>query len=285
MKGPRELLEHEDRWVTAMGKWFPGERTVFRGKDLHREFAQREWMELYVYAITGREFAPNQIELLNSMWVYTSYPDPRLWNNRVAALAGTARSTGALALSAALAVSEATVYGRRADIRAIGFLLRLREALRKGGRLEELVDRELEQFRVLPGYGRPVVNGDERIVHLRKRTEELGLGGGEHFQLAFRIDEHLCAERRRMRMNYAAVTAAVCADMGFSVREYYLVAYPVFLAGMIPCFLESWRRSEGVFLPTSSSYIAYEGPARRSWGSASDPIGAAVQGGLAPSPE
>ena len=45
---------------------------------------------------------------MHALWVNTSYPDARIWNNRVAALAGSARSTGNLGVSAALAVSEAS---------------------------------------------------------------------------------------------------------------------------------------------------------------------------------
>ncbi|GBE48127.1 citrate synthase [bacterium BMS3Bbin12] len=272
MRGPRELFEHEDHWATRMGKWFPGERTVFRGRDLHRAFASRQWMELYVYSITGRDFTPNQIELLNSMWVYTSYPDPRLWNNRVAALAGTARSTGTLGLSAALAVSEATVYGRRPDIRAISFLRRASRAISEGETLAELVDRELRRFRALPGYGRPVVDEDERIFHLRDRARELELDGGRYVALAFEVENHLRLTRRRLYMNYTALTAAICADMGFSPEEYYLVAYPVFLSGMIPCWLEANQRGEGTFLPISCRRVAYRGPGQRPWCSGGDPL-------------
>ena len=267
MRGPRELFEHEDHWATRMGKWFPGERTVFRGRDLHRAFASRQWMELYVYSITGRDFTPNQIELLNSMWVYTSYPDPRLWNNRVAALAGTARSTGALGLSAALAVSEATIYGERPAIRAIDFLYRLRAAVDRGAPLAEAVDSELRQFRTLPGYGRPVVRVDERIPHLISRARRLRLSGGSYTELAFQVDEYLMETRLRLRMNYAALTAALCADLGFSTREFYLFAFGTFLAGAIPCWIDALQHGEGDFLPIRSRNIRYEGPSKRRWSS------------------
>lgn len=265
MKGPRELLENEDRLVTRMGAWFPGERTVFRGKDLHHDFGTAEWMALYLFSVTGRQFNSAQLELMNTMWVFTSYPDPRLWNNRVAALAGTARSTGALALSAALAVSEATVYGRRPDIRTLDFLQRTKAALDRGEPLPALVEAELTRYRVLPGYGRPVVRGDERLDHLMRRAEALGLGRGPYVIIAFDIEQYLRASRRRMQMNYAVLTAAFCADFGFSAREFYLFAFGAFLAGMIPCWSEAAERPEGAFLPLSCQRIAFDGPGRRRW--------------------
>lgn len=250
-----------------MGKWFPGERTVFRGLDLHRDFARREWMELYVYSITGRKFTPNQIELLNSMWVYTSYPDPRLWNNRVAALAGGARSTGALALSAALAVSEAKVYGGRAAIRAIDLIFRLQAAVDAGIALADAVAAELAKFRVLPGYGRPVVRSDERIPHLSARSRALGLAAGSHTVLAFEVEKFLINNRLRMKMNFAGLTAALCADLGFTCREYALFAFATFLSGMIPCWIDGLDHPEASFLPIQCATVRYEGPSRRPWAS------------------
>ncbi|HFD13290.1 MAG TPA: hypothetical protein ENJ32_12610, partial [Crenotrichaceae bacterium] len=133
MKGPQTLLDAENNWQTDLGAWFPGERVVLRGKDLFHELGDYSWMGLLLYGITGREFNEKQIRLFEGMWtISTSYPDPRLWNNRVAALAGTTRSTSVLGISAATAVSEASIYGRRPDIRTIDFLYRAKKQLSSG---------------------------------------------------------------------------------------------------------------------------------------------------------
>jgi len=132
MNGPDLLQENTDRLKSSMGACFPGQRTIFRGHDLHAELKDMDWIELYVFGITGRRFTPLQLRLLHAIWVVTSYPDARIWNNRVAALAGSARSTGNLGIAAALAVSEASIYGRGIDIRAIEFLTCARKALDNG---------------------------------------------------------------------------------------------------------------------------------------------------------
>ena len=67
-----KLGEYEDRLVTRMGAWFPGERVVFRGLDLHRDFADADWMELYVYSFTGRRYPRPQLEMLHTLWVISS---------------------------------------------------------------------------------------------------------------------------------------------------------------------------------------------------------------------
>ena len=267
MKGPEQLLEHQDNWVTRMGLSFPGEgRVVFRGKDLLNELNDLPWMGLLLYGITGRILDAQQIQLFESMWVLSSsYPDPRLWNNRVASLAGTARSTGALGVSAAIAVSEASIYGRRPDIRSIDFIKRIKAKLDEGASLETLVLAEIRDFRNIPGYGRPIVNGDERIEPVLDLARRLGCGEGPYVRLAFEIENILLSSRYRMRMNVAMLDAALAADQGLSVREYYYYTVLCFSAGIIPCYVDSNEGEEGCFLPLACDRIAYTGRKSRLW--------------------
>ena len=39
---------------SRMGRFFPGQRVVFRGADLHRDLKGIDWVELYLFGITGR---------------------------------------------------------------------------------------------------------------------------------------------------------------------------------------------------------------------------------------
>jgi len=151
MKGPELLEQHVGRLVTSAGAFFPGERAVFRGYDLHTSLKDMDWLELYLFGITGRRFTPQQVSVVQALWCYTSYPDARLWNNRVAALTGTARSTGTLGIAAALAVSEAQIYGRGVDMRASEFLTRAKKMVDEGADLETLVRTEIKEKRGIGG--------------------------------------------------------------------------------------------------------------------------------------
>lgn len=266
MSGPQDLLENEDRLETRMGAWFPGQRVVFRGKDLFADFGATSWMGLLLYGITGRSFSDTQVRLFEGIWkLCTSYPDPRLWNNRVAALAGTARSTAVLGISAANAVSEATIYGRRPDIRAFDFLLRMQARVEQGAELGEAVITELKEKRALAGYGRPVVRVDERIEPLCRLADELGLGGGKYLLLAREIEKILVHSRWRLSMNVAIVAAALAAEQGLSRREYYYYLTLSFSAGMFPCYIDAADKKEGSFLPLRCERIQYGGKGRRAW--------------------
>lgn len=267
MKESPPLESWEGPLRTTMGGCFPGERAVFRGHDLHADLRDADWMDLYLFSICGRRHTPAQLKVLHAIWVNTSYPDPRLWNNRVAALAGSARSTGILGISAALATSEAAIYGRQIDIAIANFLTRAMAAVRGGRLLAEVVAEELRINRGIGGYGRPVAKSaaDERNAVVLALAEREGLADGEHVKLAFAIEEILLNGRWRMRMNYAALAAALALDIGLAPREYYLYLLPAFLAGMPPCYIEACDRPEQATFPLRCSALIYEGPPRRSW--------------------
>lgn len=264
--GPELLDQYEDNWVTDIGAWFPGERVVYRGKDLLSECRDFSWLKLLIFGTVGREFGDREMQLVEAAWVLcASFPEPRLWNNRVAALAGTARTTASLGMAAATAVSEARTYGRRADIRASTFLYQLREHVEAGGHLEDFVDEELRKSRSLPGFGRPVTSVDERIGPLLDKARELGFGDGPYLQLARQVQDYLTQSRKRLKMNVAIITAALFADVGFSPREYYICAVLCFSAGMSPCYVDASQQPEGAFLPLGTDRLNYTGASDRVW--------------------
>jgi len=259
------LEEHVGKLVTSMGAFFPGERAVFRGQDLHKSLQDMGWQELYLFGFTGRRFTSQQMKVFNALWNYTSYPDTRLWNNRVAALAGAARSTGTLGIAAAMGISEAQIYGWGAALRASEFLIRAKNLVDEGLNLKELVRTELKEKRGIAGYGRPLVSIDERITPLLKLVREQGLDSGPHLKLSLEVEKILLAGRWRMRMNHAAISAALAADFGLSSQEYYYFSIPAFLAGMPPCYKDAVEKPEGFLFPLPSWMLSYEGIPYRSW--------------------
>ncbi len=272
MNGPELLEQHVGKLITNAGAFIPGERVVFRGQNLHGSLKDLGWLELYMFAITGRKFTTQQMKVLQAMWTYTSYPDTRIWNNRVVALGGTARSTGSLGIAAAIAVSDAQLYGRGIDRRAIEFLIRAKACEDKGEDLTELVRIELKTKRSIAGYGRPIVAADERIAPMMALVREQGLDDGPHLKLAFEIEKILLIGRWRLHMNYGALVAALATDLGLSPIESYFFGIPAFLAGMPPCYLDAAEKAEGQLFPLPCRMLSYEGVPHRRWQAAKPAI-------------
>ncbi len=265
MNGPEYLSQKAGKLQTSMGGFFPGSHVVFRGQTLHSDLKDMDWMALYVFGICGRRFTDAQLELMNALWTYTSYPDARIWNNRVAALSGSARSTGNLGLAAALSISEAHIYGRGNEVQAITFFINTNRRLTSGGSLADCLQEEMQVHRRIAGYGRPLINADERIAPIMNRAAELELDQGPHILLAFAVERFLLDSGRNLRMNYGAVVSAFGADLGLSPDEFYLLMFPSFLAGMSPCFLEARHSVEGSLFPLRCADIVYDGPQARTW--------------------
>lgn len=250
-----------------MGACFPGQgRVVLRGLDLFHDLKGISWTGLLFFAVTGRIPDQNQVLLFEGIWsICTSYPDPRLWNNRVAALAGTARSTASLAVTAANAVSEATIYGHRPIIRSIDFLHRIQREVTDGKALSDVLQEALKKYRTLPGYGRPLARTDERIEPIMALARQLGFADGPYVKLAFSVEDILLTKRWRLRMNIAALLAGLAADQGLSASEYHHLMIFSFSGGILPCFIDASTQPEGLFFPLHCDSIRYSGNAPRTW--------------------
>ncbi len=266
LSGPELLKQCEDNWQTDMGAIIFGEDAILRGKSVLSDFKGASWMEYFLYGITG-ERIQNYAALVEGVWrISTSYPDPRLWNNRVAALAGTTRSTGVLAIAAGVAVSEATIYGLGPVKGAVDFLYRAEKQIRQDKTISEITWQELKKYRNVCGYGRPLVAADERIQPLLEFSKSLGLGEGKYMTLAFEIEAYLKSTRLKYQLNIAGVVAALAADHGATPVEHYLMAAPSFIAGMTPCYLDAINHPEGTFFPLSINTINYTGlDVTRAW--------------------
>lgn len=270
-RAAHRLAPFDGALKTSAGQCFPGERTVFRGRDLHAELHNADnsldWMALYVFGICGRHFTPAQMRVLHTLWTCTSYPDARLWNNRVAALTGSARSTATLALAAGIAASEATIFGWQPVMGVADFLLRAQSAIDGGAELGAVVKHELAQHRHIGGYGRPVatLQVDERIPHIRKLMTETGVAPGRLLLLAFAVEQQLLAMNRPLRMNYAPMLAAIPLDFGFTLEQLHLFITPSLMAGMPPCYLEGRERPPGATFALPVERLSYHGPQPRVW--------------------
>lgn len=267
MKPAADLSKFQGPLPTWAGACFPGERAVFRGQDLHRDLADLDWMELYLFGISGKRFPRPQVTLLNAVWTTTSYPDARIWNNRVVALAGSARSTAALGVAAAVVVSEAEIYGYQSAYSAACFFDRARKAIAAGRRIEDVVAEELATNGRIQGYGRPIaaLSVDERIPAILRLMAKEGMPRGPHLELAFEVERVLRELGKRLAMNYAAIVAAVPLDAGLTPEQCYLFMLPSFMAAMSPIYLEACERGEGTTFVLSCEQLAYRGPSRRTW--------------------
>lgn len=260
----KALLSAESKLVTEMGKAFLCERVVMRGKDLHHDMPDKNWFAVHLYSITGRFFTDKELQLLDYLWASTGYPDPSIWPNNTAALAGSVRSTASLAMAAGLVTSEASLFGGRPLKKTLDFFLRAKKEKAAGRSGIEIVEDEITAGGVIFGYGRPLASIDERVPHTIHKARELGFAEGECFKMALEINEYL-VKTKKIAMNIVAIDGALGADLAFTPEQFHLYMNLCFYAGQPACYLDTLDRPEGSFFPMRCSNIVYGGVARRAW--------------------
>ncbi len=268
MKGPDTLIEREDNWETDMGAWFAGERVVFRGLDVFTEFFDKDWVEIWFFSITGKFLSKKQIELFSRTWaICTSFPEPRIWNNRVAAISGSAKTTGMLAIACGTAISESKFFGGQASFAAADFITRVKTlVVDEGKELVDVVKHEIDASKNVPyGFGRPITNNDERVPVALRLAEELGASDGPHVKLAFEIEKILIKMRYRTKLNIAGFASALYADQGLTAKEFYRMGAVIYSAGMMACYIDAVDKPAGTFFPLRCKRISYEGKPQRKW--------------------
>lgn len=245
-----------------------GGQVQFRDKSLHGELLESNYIALLAYGVTGRYPSPEETAVIQGLFVATSYPEWRIWNNRIAALAGTVRSSPGLALGAAIAVSEAALYGGGPHVRLYDYLTQVRARLEAGELLADIVAKSVASGERLAGFGRPVAPDkvDERIAPLKELWDRRGPEKSYFVPLVFDIEVELVKRcRSPIRMNAASVYVSTLMDLGFSREEVSTLLSAVFLAGMNPCYMAASAGPENDLCSMNLDQLTYEGPAPRKW--------------------
>lgn len=272
--------QHYEYWRTAAGNWFPGERIVLHGVDVLASMTGKSWMEVILLAITGKIPERRAAEFLDAVLALSgSIPDPRLWNNRIAALAGIARSTPALGMSAGMAASDAMIFGFQPMMGAHNLMLEVANQLAGGADLDTIIRARLafdpvgrpgagkhRSLAIFPGYGRPVATGDERIPAIMELVHQYGHGDGRFVTLAFQIETGLQQQGLPLRLNTGGLIAAICADQGMSALQLYYYVSHCFYVSLAACNADALRHDIGSFFPLRCAQIEYQGVAERKWG-------------------
>lgn len=265
-----DLTQLHQHYPTSSGLAFLSECSIFKNKDLHHELGSLDWFSLNLFGITGREFQQKELEVLNYIWLSTSYADIRIWPNRIAALASSARTTPILAMVGGIASCDAELFVAKPLVSclsmylSIGKQLETRKQEHKNSSLNTIIEEKINSKKTIFGYGRPITSTDERVPHLVKFLHERDMDNGRYFKMAFKI-EAILKEKKNIQMNIAALYAAVCADFGFNEVQMNLFVSLLVYAGMPPCYLDTLEKPAGTLLPLKCSDIAYTREETRAW--------------------
>jgi citrate synthase len=221
-----------------------GKRVVVWGKDLHEECMEMSFVHYYLFCATGRWFDEKRARIFEQLWISTGYPDGRLWCNRIAGYLGSAHVDPGLAISAALAASNSTIYGLGALNAAYGLQCEIPEDL---GERESWLKTQIAEKRILPGYGRPVPFQDERVAIVYRTLARHQLQAGAALRRAYWLGKRLTTEKG-IELNVAGTWAAVSIDFGMTSDEFEAFMLLMLSPGYIAVYTDQHRRKPLTFL-------------------------------------
>ena len=177
--------------------------------------------------------------MLESIWVFTSYPDAYLEQPR-RRFCPQQRHSGYFA---SVAVSEAYIYGRQNEHQAFNTIhtVKARCCRRPCG---SALTKKWRNTDELPAMADPSqCRRTDRTDHAT--GTRAGFADGPHVALAFELEQIWSCNREAVADELWRAGIGVWRDLGFSPREYYRLSLSVVFAGMLPCYIESADKPEG----------------------------------------
>jgi citrate synthase len=251
---------------SRIGGWKIGKGVTTYGYSLLDDLVgQVSYFELLILSITGKMPEPRFAKWLEAAYSCLSFPDPRIWCNQVGALAGSMRTSPVSGITAGVQTSDSTMYGPGTAFAIAEFQHSAQEQYQQGISVQAIVEgrsRRKGTQPVLPGYGRPIATGDERVLAIKKVTENLGFKPGPYMLLALEIDRYML-DNYGESMNLATFTFVFLRDQQWGVEQIRQMTSLIVSAGVAACYAEAYDKPADTFLPLRCEDIDYRGAASR----------------------
>jgi len=259
--------ERRNKITTDIGKWVGGVDVTIRGYSLFDElFDKVSYFQVLVLNVTGRLISKNLSTWLENNFIVMSYPDARIWCNKVGAICGTTHSSPTAATAAGVLCADSRIYGgSQSTLVTMKFLEKALKSKESGLTVEKIIKQlPIKQgMPAVPGFVRPVAKDDERIKPHLLMTQRLGFENGDYLKLASEISEYMDSHYS-MGINIDGYSAAFLLDQDFTPEEVYKINSLRVASGVTACYSDNIQHSENSFLPLRCDDIEYIGPKVRS---------------------
>ena len=257
--------QRHGRILSRKGGWELGKGITLHGYSLLDDLiGTSSFFQVLILGITGSLPDERVAKWTEATFICMSWPDPRIWCNQVSTFGGELRTSSINAVAAGIMSSESTMYGPLAGLEAVKFIHRAYEFIQDGGSVSEFIETKAKTRNVLkvPGFGRPIAKGDERVAAMLEYASELGFSEGPHLKLALDIEKYLLNNYQES-LNLAGYMAAFGLDLGYSITELPRIITMCVSGGLHSCFSESRDQPSDSFLPLRCDDIEYTGPSER----------------------
>ncbi len=257
---------HRGKIRTRIGGWKIGEGVTTHGYSLFDDLVGKaSWFEIFILSITGKIPEQRLAKWTEAIYSCMSFPDPRIWCNQIGSLAGTMKSSPISGVTAGIYASDSRMYGSGTLPASYNFLSQAMQQYQAGIDINGIIETQCRRpgsQPIIPGYGRPIATGDERVHVMNTVTEELGFEWGSYMCLAREIDQHMLEDYGES-MNFATFIVAFLRDQQWNRKQICRVTWGLVTAGVAACYSEAYDKPAETFLPLRCDDIEYRGAASR----------------------
>ncbi len=248
------------------GGWVIGRGGYISGYSLLDDLVGKvTYFQSLILNITGELPSDSVGRWGEALYQCMSFPDSRIWCNQVGALGGTLRASSAAGITAGILASDSRMYGPGTISLVHGFLSKGLAEYADGKDASQTIRNWVGNKRKqvsIPGYGRPLATGDERVVAMERVSKELALVVGPCLRFAYTVEQHM-QEIQGESMNLAAYGTAIMLDFGWTLPQIQQVYAIVVTSGVAACYSEAYDNPPESFLPLRCEDIEYRGHAPR----------------------
>ncbi len=262
-----EWDERRGKIKSKKGGWRIGTKVESHGYDLVNDFVGKcSYMQIVILNATGKMPTREFSAWIEAAFICLSWPDSRVWCNRVGALGGTVHATPMASVSAGNMAAESLAYGPRTFIKGMNFIKSAYKTIREDGvAVADFIQNEVDAHGGKPhlmGYARPLVRGDERVSALERVARDNGFEVGPYVSLAFEIEEEL-AKKFDEVMNLNSYMSAFMIDQGVTSTDACRIYSAMVVSGVAASYVDNVDDKPGLFSPLQVDDIEYRGESER----------------------
>ena len=245
------------------GGWKIGSGIETHGYSLLDEIHGKcSLFQVMILNVTGRLPEKRLADVVEGVFICSSWPDPRIWCNKLGAFSAMTRTTPTAAVAAGGLAGDSKLYGVGTG-RSIESFITLADRMinHENWSVQEFMEKHAFSNGKLqaPGFARPLAKGDERVVAMRRYARELGFETGRFEKLANEMEDYLSTKAGE-GLNSSGYFVVFMKDQGYSIDEIIGIAAWAISTGVYASYFEYIAQAPEAFLPLRISDIDYTGP-------------------------
>ncbi len=258
--------KHRGNIFSKKGGWTIGKGIITHGYNLLDDIHGKcSMFQVMILNITGRLPERRLADLVEGMYITLSWPDARIWCNKMGVFNAMTHSSITTAIAAGGLAGDSKMYGAGTG-KSIGpfFEKAYKDIVQQGVSVETFIETNCYKNGkfIAPGFARPLAKGDERIPAMRNLAKKLGYEVGPYSQMVDDMETFL-NNKAGEGLNLSGFFSAFMLDQGFTMDEIMGIAAFSVTGGVYAAYFEYINQPPNIFLALRVDDIDYIGPKLR----------------------